>query len=78
MRLIPKETHLIQEAYDDFMLSRRAALLSDATIVFYEYTVGAFVKNVGISEPSEINSRLIREYLTQVRVQGRSFHPYGY
>ena len=72
MRLIPKENHLIREAYDDFILSRRAALLSDATIVFYEYTVGGFVKNAEISDPSQINSRLVRDYLTRVRESGVS------
>jgi len=72
MRLIPKEDHLIQEAFEDFILSRRAALLSEATIVFYEYTVGGFVTNVRISAPSQIDSRLTREYLTQVQERGAS------
>ena len=72
VHLVPRKDHLIEEAYQDFILSRRASLLSEATIDFYEYTVGSFVENVGISEPSQINSRLIREYLLQVRERGVS------
>jgi hypothetical protein len=51
--LVPKNDPLIQEAYDDFIMSRKAALLSEATIVFYEYTVGGFVKNVGLTNPDK-------------------------
>ena len=72
MRLIPKENHLIQDAYQDFLLSKRAALLSEANIVFYEYTVGGFIKKVGISDHNQIDSRLIREYLIQVQGRGVS------
>ena len=72
VHLVPRNDPLIQEAYQDFILSRRAALLSDATIVFYEYTVGGFVQKAEISVPNQINSRLIRKYLTQVRARGVS------
>ena len=72
VHLVPRKDPLIQEAYQEFILSRRAALLSEATIDFYEYTVGSFVKNVGFSDPSQINSRLIREYLTLIRERGVS------
>jgi len=59
MRLIPKENHLNHDAYQDFILSRRAALLSEATIDFYDYTAGNFVRKLEISEPSQINSRRV-------------------
>ena len=72
VHLVPRKDPLIQEAYQDFILSRRAALLSDATIDFYDYTAGNFVWKLEISEPIEIDSRLIREYLTQVHGRGVS------
>lgn len=46
--------------------------LSEATIDFYDYTAGNFVRNLEISEPAEINSRLIRVYRKQVRERGVS------
>ena len=72
VHLVPRKDPLIQEAYQDFILSRRAALLSEATIDFYDYTAGKFVRKLEISVPGEINSRLIREYLIQVRKRGVS------
>ena len=44
LSLIPKNELLIREAYDDFILSRKASLLSQKTIEFYIYTVGGLVE----------------------------------
>jgi hypothetical protein len=44
LSLIPKNELLIREAYEDFILSRKASLLSKKTIDFYNYTVGGLVE----------------------------------
>ena len=69
LRLVPKENHLILESYTDFILSRKASLLSPKTIEFYEYTTGGFITFLimgGIFEPEAITSSQIRGYLTKV------------
>ncbi len=48
LRLIPKNKHLIRDAYDDFVLSREASLLSSRTIEFYEITAGDFIEWIGL------------------------------
>ena len=67
--LIPKSDHLILTAYQDFILSRKASLLSPRTIKYYEYTVGEFVDwpiSKGINEPNQIASFDVRAYITSV------------
>ena len=67
--LVPKENHLIQESYTDFLLSRKALLLSNKTIEFYIYTTGGFVNYLlmeSVYEPEAITSSQIRGYLTEV------------
>ena len=71
-QLVEENDRLIREAYQDFILSRRAALLSEATIDFYRYTIGDFVGKAGISTPKQISSRVVREYLVRVRTRGVS------
>jgi len=69
LRLVPKENHLIQESYTDFLLSRKAVLLSDKTLEFYEYTTGGFINFLlmeSVFEPEAITSSHIRGYLTDV------------
>jgi hypothetical protein len=39
LHLIPQTSQRIREAYEDFILSRKAALYSPRTIQFYEETV---------------------------------------
>jgi integrase/recombinase XerD len=75
LRLIPKENHLIREAYDDFILSRQAALLSPSTIDFYNYTTGEFVDYLisnAVFEPEQITSSIVMKYLSVVAEQGVS------
>lgn len=72
LRLVPKENHRILESYQDFILSRQAALLSPRTIEFYERTVGeliSFLSERGIYEPEGITSGLIRGYFSSVSVR---------
>ena len=71
--LVPKENHRILESFQDFMLSRQAALLSPRTIEFYERTVGeliSFLSERGIYEPDGITSALVRCYFSSVSERG--------
>ena len=75
LRLIPKLNHLIRESYDDFILSRQAALLSRSTIEFYNYTAGEFVDFLishDMFEPERIKSSIVRAYLSEVNSRGVS------
>jgi site-specific recombinase XerD len=66
---------LIRESYDDFILSRQAALLSPSTIEFYNYTAGEFVDFLishDIFEPERIKSNTVRAYLSEVNSRGVS------
>jgi len=73
--LIPKSDHLILEAYQDFILSRKASLLSPKTIEFYEYTVGEFIEwlsSQGLTEPEDITSFHVRAHITGISERGVS------
>ncbi len=73
LRIIPKLNHRILESYQDFILSRQAALLSPRTIEFYERTVGeliSFLIKRGIYEPEGITSALVRGYFSSVSERG--------
>jgi len=62
LRLVPKENHRILESYQDFMLSRQAALLSPSTIEFCERTVGeliSFLSDRGIYEPERASVKYL-------------------
>ena len=75
LHLIPKKDHLILDAYQDFILSRKASLLAPKTIDFYEYTVGSLVDwliSNGITSPEAINSSSIRAYISTVNERGVS------
>lgn len=73
LRLVPRSDHLILEAYQDFILSRKASLLSPKTIEYYEYTVGELVEwliSKGYTTPDQITSTDIRAYITNVSERG--------
>ena len=73
LRLVPKENHRILESYQDFILSRKAALLSPKTIEFYERTVGeliSFLIKREVFQPEGITSALIRGYFSSVAERG--------
>ena len=73
LRLIPKQNHRILESYQDFILSRKAALLSPRTIEFYERTVGeliSFLSDREIYEPEGITSASVRGYFSSVSERG--------
>lgn len=65
---------LIQDSYQDFILSRQAALLAPKTIEFYEYTIGGFLESLEITDPQELTSKHVREFLLQVKSRGVSTH----
>jgi integrase/recombinase XerD len=83
LRLLPKENHLILDSYTDFLLSRKASLLSPKTITFYEYTTGGFVHYLSrecVLEPEAITSSHVREYLSEVisrRVTSATVHAHA-
>ena len=65
----------LADAYTDFILSRQAKLCTPATMAFYKYTAGAFVKWIetrGITSPAEIHSRHVREYLAFMAGTGKA------
>jgi len=73
LRLVPKENHRILESYQDFILSRQAALFSPRTIEFYERTVGeliSFLSERGIYELEGITSTLVRGSFSSVSERG--------
>lgn len=62
------EASEIQHCYTDFILSRKAILVSDKTLVFYYNTAGRFVRWLtkrGKLSPSEIDARDVRLYLNE-------------
>jgi site-specific recombinase XerD len=66
---MPIKNHLILESYTDFLLSRKASLLSPKTIEFYEYTTGGFIhflSKEGVFEPEAITTSHVRGYLSEV------------
>jgi len=63
------------EAYTDFVLSRQAMQCSPATLEFYKYTAGKFLKwleTKGLMHPQEIHARHVREYLAELAGNGKS------
>ncbi len=65
----------LRDGYTDFILSRQAALCSPETLSFYNYTAGAFltwIESQGVTAPSEISARHVREYLARLVGEGKS------
>ena len=63
----------LQDAWTDFILSRQAALLSENTIKFYQYTAGRFVlwlKRQGVTSPDLVAARHVRAYLAELAGRG--------
>jgi integrase/recombinase XerD len=60
----------LQNAFENFILSRQAMRCSPATIGFYRHTAETFVfwaeQSNGISEPSQVNSNLVRKFLADL------------
>jgi site-specific recombinase XerD len=70
LSLLPQKVRFIRDVYQDFLLSRQAKLCSPATIEFYTYTTGKFVRWLlerQIDDPVEIRTKQIRAYLSDLR-----------
>jgi len=65
----------LTDAYTDFILSRQAMQCSPATLDFYKYTAGVFLKwgeEQGITSPDQVDARLIRQYLAELAGNGKA------
>lgn len=65
----------LDDAYTDFILSRQAMQCTPATLAFYKFTAGVFLRWVeerGISSPDQIDARQVREYLAELTGKGKS------
>lgn len=65
----------LQDAYDDFILSRKAEQCTPATLEFYKYTAGKFVQWLGAQEigsPQDLGARHVREFLALLISQGKA------
>jgi site-specific recombinase XerD len=63
----------LQDARTDFILSRQAALLSENTVKFYQFTAGRFVQwleDQGVTSPDGLSTRHVRAYLAELAGQG--------
>jgi integrase/recombinase XerD len=65
----------LQDGFTDFILSRQAALHSENTIKYYQFTAGRFVswlKSQGVTRPDETSARHVRAYLAELAGRGLS------
>jgi integrase/recombinase XerD len=63
------------DSYTDFILSRQAALLSENTIKYYQFTTGRFVQwlqGQGITSAAEVEARHVRSYLAELAGEGKA------
>lgn len=69
----------ISDAYQDFMLSRKAMQCTPATLSFYKYTAGRLAHwlEERITRPDEVTPRLIREYLASLTGESSSIHDHA-
>ena len=65
----------LTDAYTDFILSRQAMRCTPATLDFYKYTAGVFLKWVegqSVTSPEQIDARLVRQYLAELVGLGKA------
>jgi integrase/recombinase XerD len=65
----------LNDAYDDFILSRKAEQCSPATLEFYKYTAGKFVSWLEKHEMNslqDLGARHVREFLALLISQGKA------
>lgn len=66
LSLNPRSDHKIQDAYDDFIISREPKLLSPKTIKWYQRTAGQLVEwllEKGVEDPAHVRSKHSRQHL---------------
>lgn len=65
----------LTDAYTDFILSRQAMQCTPATLDFYKYTAGVFLKWVegqSVTSPGQVDMRIVRQYLAELTGQGKA------
>ena len=65
----------LTDAYTDFILSRQAMQCTPATLDFYKYTAGVFLKWVegqSVTSPEKVDMRIVRQYLADLTGQGKA------
>lgn len=70
----------LTEAYDDFILSRKAMNCSAKTIQTYTCVLGRFVRwlnNHGIQSVSQVTNRHVRQLLSEVQGKPWTLNGYG-
>ena len=70
-----QKPHALQDSHLDFRLSRQAMLCTKNTMAFYSKTLGKFVEwlsDKGVTSPSQITTRQVREYLIYHKQRGCS------
>ncbi|WP_298008903.1 tyrosine-type recombinase/integrase [uncultured Anaerolinea sp.] len=70
----------LTEAYDDFILSRKAMNCSAKTIQTYTCVLGRFVRwlnNHGIQSVSQVTNRHVRQFLSEVQGKPWTLNGYG-
>jgi site-specific recombinase XerD len=74
----PKEyptSAALLEAYNDFIFSRQSMQCTEATLAFYRNTALKFLlwaEKQGVSAPTEVTARLVREYLAGLAANGKT------
>ncbi len=70
----------LQDAYTDFILSRKAMMCTPQTIQFYEFTLGkifAWLENNDVHQPNKITSRHVRELMVDKGYSESFIHNYA-
>ncbi len=68
-------SYVLTDAWTDFMLSRQATRSTPATIAWYQFTAGMFLKwaeGHGITQPDQIDARLVRSYIAELAERGKA------
>ncbi len=68
-------SYVLRDAWTDFILSRQATRATPATLDFYRFTAGMFlswVEGQGITEPSQVDARLVRQYIAELASKGKA------
>ncbi len=73
LKLVPRNEHLLRDAFQDFLLSREASLCSPRTIEYYRDCAGGFVSWAiaqGLDTPEAVKAQHVRAYISRVASRG--------
>jgi site-specific recombinase XerD len=68
-------SYVLADTWTDFILSRQATRSAPATIAWYQFTAGMFLKwaeGQGVTEPDQIDARLVRSYIAELAERGKA------